>query len=100
MFVFQPSLDKIICSLTVPPVVKGKACYVVKSKEVEDSLNLVSAKTHLLVTEINGSDALENLSLLTSEVYFPLLSNPANRAGWSGPTSKEVCNANVFMLCI
>jgi hypothetical protein len=33
---------------------------------------------------------LHNLALLSHEVYFPLLQNPLNREGWSGPTSKDV----------
>jgi hypothetical protein len=37
-----------------------------------------------------SESSLASLSLLSHEVIYPLLSNPANRSGWSGPTSKEV----------
>ena len=46
--------------------------------------------SEVLCCELNAGQSLDNLSLLAEEVYFPLLSNPSNRAGWSGPTSKEV----------
>jgi dynein heavy chain len=90
MFVYQPSFDKIVCSYSVPTVAKGKACFISRVGEAKDGSITTSNVSQLLVSELNGSDALENLAALSSEVYFPLLSNPANRGGWSGPTSKEV----------
>ncbi len=43
----------------------------------------------VVVAELTQS-SLQTLSLLSHEVFFPLISNPANREEWSGPTSKEV----------
>lgn len=100
----------------VPKNLKKKAVYFLKSKNIVDSLRLEDLKTEVVCGELTES-GLETLSLLSHEVFFPLLSNPANRsgtlpsvavfflpsviayshflfasahAGWSGPTSKEL----------
>ena len=39
--------------------------------------------------ELTGA-SLQNLSLVSQEVVYPMLSNPANRETWSGPASKQV----------
>lgn len=89
LVVQHPSNDKITCSLELPKQIKKKALYFLKSKEVIDHLSIETMKNEVVVNELTPAH-LENLKLLSQEVYFPLLSNPANRAGWSGPTSKEV----------
>ena len=71
-------------------VVRCVAVYFVKTDRIRDQLkfnDLLSGD--ILSGELNEA-GLQNLALISHQVYFPLLSNPANRSGWSGPTSKEV----------
>jgi dynein heavy chain len=86
-YIFYETSEKLVVTLT--PAIKKKGVFLLKSKNVSDSLKLEDLKTEVIFTEITDS-ILQNLTLVASEVYFPLLSNPANRSGWSGPTSKEV----------
>ena len=73
--------------------VRGKGMYFIKGGAIVNALEKEDfTEGRVVSSEFNGGGApvLENLTLLSQEIYLPLLSNPANRAGWSGPTSKEV----------
>lgn len=89
LVVYDKGTDKVATSLTLPQGLKKKALFFLKNKEVNDQLKKEDLQTSVICSELSAS-SLQNLNLLANEVYFPLLSNPANRAGWSGPTSKEV----------
>lgn len=81
--------DKISCSLALPTAVKRKAIYFLKSNKIDDMLKIDDMKDNLVSGELTVAH-LDTLHLIAQEIYFPLLSNPANRGGWSGPTAKDV----------
>jgi dynein heavy chain len=98
----QPSADKIVLEVEQsspdkPGVynydwsaIKGKAMYFAKPPHLGEGMKLDDLPD-LIINEFAGGEMLlDNLNLVAAEVFFPLLSNPANRAGWSGPTSKEI----------
>jgi len=89
LVVASPTPEKVICTHSVPAQLKRKAIFFLKSRNITNQLKLDDLKTEVICSELTDQ-SLHNLSLLAHEVYFPLLSNPANRSGWSGPTSKEV----------
>lgn len=89
LVVFSPANDKVSASIGFPKGLNKKAVYFLKSSTRGD-LNAENFSTNVISNEINASSTLDNMLLLAEEVYFPLLSNPANRASWSGPTSKDV----------
>jgi hypothetical protein len=90
LFIYDAGNDVITCSLDIPDsIFKKKAVFFLKSKNIIDQLKVDDLQTDVTCAEVSES-TLQNLSLLSQEVFFPLLSNPANRSGWSGPTSKEV----------
>jgi dynein heavy chain len=101
LVVYMASSDTCVCTTSVPGGFSGKACYFLKSENVRDTINAEHfAEGEVTCSEFmgGGGQTLENFSLLAQEVFFPLLSNPANRAGWSGPTSKEVMlNVSSFL---
>lgn len=87
---FWAGPDKVTAATTIPRSMgKKKGVYFLKSKNVVDSLKIDDLKTEVVCSELT-EQGLSNLALLAQEVYYPLLSNPANRSGWSGPTSKEL----------
>lgn len=87
---FEKSADKLMCALTVPDTaLRSKAVYFIKSHHIKDTVSPKDLLTNVFMGEVSPQ-ALHNLNLLAHEIYFPLLSNPANRAGWSGPTSKDM----------
>jgi len=85
--------EKLKATLTVPPV-KKKVLYFLKNKQYSESprAKTIFASEFLdgMITGELSESHLQTLQLIAQEVYFPLLSNPNNRGGWSGPTSKEV----------
>lgn len=101
LLISQPAPDRIIPSTEVVKDLKGKALYFLKSEAIVDTITPEDFESgNITVSEIlgGGAETLQNFSLLAHEVLFPLLSNPANRAGWSGPTSKEVMlNISYFL---
>lgn len=100
LLMWMPAGDRVEASTTVKDL-KNKAVYFLKSDSVVDTIGAEEFESGAVtVSEIvgGGAETLQNLSLLAHEVFFPLLSNPANRAGWSGPTSKEVMlNISYFL---
>jgi len=89
LMVFFAQGDKLQCSLEIPANIKKKAIYFLKSAKITDALKEDDFKTDVLCCEVSES-VLQTLQLISQEVYYPLLSNPSNRNGWSGPTSKEI----------
>jgi len=87
LYVYWESGEKLAVSLE--PAVKKKGLALLKSKQIQDVLKVDDFKTDVICCEITDNP-LSNLSLVAHEVFFPLLSNPANRSGWSGPTAKDV----------
>mmetsp|Transcript_17270 Transcript_17270/g.33650 ORF Transcript_17270/g.33650 Transcript_17270/m.33650 type:complete len:4514 (+) Transcript_17270:154-13695(+) len=91
LVVYQPPGYPFVATVEIPQQIKGKGVYFLKPPSITAALTLADLDESLICNEINGGEQLlDNLSLVAGEVYFPLLSNPANRAGWSGPTSKEI----------
>lgn len=87
--------DKVIVTFDPSTLPNGiKAVCFQKSSRLVDSVDPehFGSGGEVTVSEVlgGGGATLEIFSLLAQEVFFPLLSNPANRAGWSGPTSKQV----------
>lgn len=90
LLIYFQSSDKVVATIDIPKQIKRKAVYFLKSSNVTDPIRKVEElKQEIVCGEISES-TLQSLSLLSHEVIYPLLSNPANRADWSGPTSKEV----------
>lgn len=90
LLIYFQSSDKVVATIDIPKQIKRKAVYFLKSSNVTDPIRkLEELKQEIVCGEISES-TLQSLSLLSHEVIYPLLSNPANRADWSGPTSKEV----------
>jgi dynein heavy chain len=87
VYIYFESAEKLAISLT--PQMKKKGVFMLKSKNIQDVLKLDDFKNDVIVCEVTDN-TLSNLSLVAHEVFFPLLSNPLNRAGWSGPTAKDV----------
>jgi dynein heavy chain len=58
-------------------------------KTEPEKLSLASLKTNVLQNDLSGMP-LEHLEKVISEVYLPLLSNPANQEGWGEVASKEI----------
>jgi dynein heavy chain len=93
---FMRQGDKFTASHELPSV-KKKAVYFIKSSEMDaktkeykvQEIHVESFDADIITGELTEAH-LRSLELLTQEVYFPLLSNPANRGSWSGPTAKEV----------
>jgi len=87
VYIFFEAGEKLGVSLT--PAMKKKGVFLLKSPRIQDVLKLDDFKQDVICCEIT-EQTLSNMSLTAHEIYFPLLSNPANRAGWSGPTAKDV----------
>lgn len=87
VYLYYDQGEKLAISLT--PQMKKKGVFMLKSKNIQDVLKLDDFKADVICCEIT-EQTLSNLSLVAHEVFFPLLSNPANRTGWSGPTAKDV----------
>jgi dynein heavy chain len=69
---------------------KGKA--VLFSKLNEDvGLSMDNIKDELVVNELTH-DPVEHLDKIASEVYLPILSNPANQVGWGEVVAKEIAD--------
>jgi dynein heavy chain len=94
MVMFMQGSDKCVVQTSVEALPSNnKAVYFAKDETLKDQVQTEHFQEGMVtVSEIcgGGGATLENLHLLANEVYFPLLSNPANRQGWSGPTSKQV----------
>lgn len=67
--------------------VKGKSCYFIK--KIETDVTAENLRDVLILGEFS-SKPVEELSVLTEEVFFPLLSNPLNHQGWPEVVSKDV----------
>lgn len=89
MLVWQETPDRL--SITFQPTtnIKKKGIYFLKNQQIVDALKPEDFTTYVTTGEIQDQ-TLNNLHLIASEVYFPLLQNPQNRQGWSQPTSKDV----------
>ena len=87
LYIYVEGSDKIV--VTAAPEMKKKGVFLLKSKRVSDALRVEDIKADVCLCECT-ENILQNLSLVAHEVFFPLLANPANRAGWSGPTAKDV----------
>ena len=87
VYCYTEASERVVVSLT--PEMKKKGVFLLKSRQVQDGLRLEEVRQQLCLCECS-EDILSHLSLVSHEVFFPLLANPANRAGWSGPTAKEV----------
>lgn len=87
MYVYLEGGDKLMCSTQAS--MKKKGVFVLKSREVNDCLKPEELRTRLTVCECTDN-ILSHLHMLSHEIFFPLLQNPANRSGWSAPTAKEV----------
>ena len=87
LYIYVEGADKIV--VTAQPEMKKKGVFLLKSKRVADALRMEDIKADVCLCECT-ENILQNLSLVAHEVFFPLLANPANRAGWSGPTAKDV----------
>ena len=87
LYIYCEGADKIV--VTAQPEMRKKGVFLLKSKRVSDALRVEDIKSDVCLCECT-EDILQNLSLVAHEVFFPLLANPANRAGWSGPTAKDV----------
>jgi dynein heavy chain len=101
MMAYMPSGDKVVVTLKIVAKFNNKAVYFLKAGTIKDTVGPEHFESgEITVSEIagGGGATLENLSLVSHEVIFPLLSNPANRVGWSGPTSKELMlNMSYFL---
>src|SRR5688500_13689621 len=80
VYIYFEGSEKLIISLQAQ--IKKKGLFLLKSKNIVDSLRVEDFKNDIITAEITDN-TLQNLNLLAHEVYFPLLSNPANRSGWS-----------------
>ena len=90
LVIYYATSDRVVATSDIPKQIRRKAVYFLKSKNIDNPIVKVEElKAEVACGEISES-ALSSLSLLSHEVIYPLLSNPANRSGWSGPTSKEV----------
>lgn len=119
LFIYFASNERVVATTEIPKQIRRKAVYFLKSKNIEKSIVKVedlknevrsplplratsarawslmaaararASRAQVVCGEVSES-SLASLSLLSHEVIYPLLSNPANRSGWSGPTSKEV----------
>lgn len=89
LYIYQ-SNDKIVTANQVPPSLEKQAIFFIKSTKITAQLTIEDFQEKVTSSQISGQAMLDSLSLTAGEVYFPLLSNPSNRQGWSGPTSKEV----------
>src|SRR6185312_2558642 len=87
IYIYFESAEKLAVSLTAQ--MKKKGLFMLKSSRIQDVLKLDDFKNDVITCEVTDN-TLSNLSLVAHEIFFPLLSNPANRAGWSGPTAKDV----------
>lgn len=90
LLIYYQSSDRVVATLEIPKQIKRKAVYFLKSNNVTDPIRKVEELKQEVVCGELSEAVLQSLSLLSHEVVYPLLSNPANRADWSGPTSKEV----------
>ncbi len=81
--------DKVSATPKIPKVLSKKSVLFMKPKNFMDMLTLEDLQKKVLCFELSEHH-LAQLQLISSEVFFPLLSNPLNRSTWSGPTSKEV----------
>ena len=87
VYVYTEGSERIVVSLQAD--MKKKGVFLLKSKHVQDGLRVEDVRGEVCVCECS-ENVLQQLSLVAHEVFFPLLANPANRMGWSGPTAKEV----------
>ena len=87
VYAYCEGSERLVVSLQ--PEMKKKGVFLLKSKQVQDGLRLEDVRNEVCLCECSES-VLSHLSLVSHEVFFPLLANPANRVGWSGPTAKEV----------
>lgn len=89
LFVSMSGAERLTCALEVPTSIRRKAVYFLKTHAITDILRPTDLSTKVLCCEVSEA-ALQTLQLLSQEVFYPLLSNPSNRSGWSGPTAKDV----------
>ncbi|KAK9702182.1 Dynein heavy chain region D6 P-loop domain [Popillia japonica] len=66
---------------------KGKSCYFVKKEETH--ITDKNLRDVLILGEFS-SKPVEELAVLTEQVFFPMLSNTANHQGWPNVVSKDV----------
>eukprot|EP01083_Nonionella_stella_P283826 966107_1 len=81
--------DVLLCSVKIRdrPASKKKSLVFVKTHHKELVIDTVS--DDVFSFEITNKP-LHNLSMMSSKIYFPLICNPKNQIGWSGPISNEV----------
>jgi dynein heavy chain len=80
--------DSIIVQTEFPrKVPRGKLLYFIKSQPVV--MPKENPGSVVAFADMSG-DSLEHLERLMSDVYMPLLSNPANQRGWGEVTAKEL----------
>ena len=84
--------EQLRCTLGAPktlPKGNSKALYFAKEQNV--ALTAENIQEMCTVNELLP-DTLSQLQLILSEVYVPLLTNPANQEGWGEVTSKAVAD--------
>ena len=81
--------ENLKCEHSMPQKMwKGKSLVFMKNGPC-----VVSAKAYrkeLISVEIAGPSAFEQLELISSEIFLPILSNPANQAKWGEVATREI----------
>jgi dynein heavy chain, axonemal len=84
--------EQLRCTLGAPKTLpKGNSKALYFAKEQSGMLTADNITDLVMVNELLP-DTLSQLQLILSEVYVPLLTNPANQEGWGEVTSKAVAD--------
>lgn len=96
-FFSKPALNILILCLSSAGVLlpllkysstqKGKSCYFIKKTPTD--ITEENMREVLIIGEFS-SKSVDELAVLTEEIFFPLLSNPLNHQGWPDVVSKDV----------
>lgn len=88
MFIYLNAAGDPVVDKLPPTNIRRKGIYFLKTKPYLEVTPQAFTES-VLINEFS-EDTLASLALLTKEVYYPILANPANRQGWCTPAQKDV----------